>query len=229
MKPKWTVDDLRQLDVFTKCTARELEALLPHVYCRTYRKGQLLFMEGDPRERVYFLISGYVKLERNNETATHQYTDYLKPKQLFPYRGLMTEPYYQHSAETLTDIEVIYMPTDRFEQLVSRNASMLLHIVGQMNRILDLHERRVQDIITPSATERVLNTIHYLIEDLGEPEAEGVRVRCPFTTIEISRLSGTSRETVSNILSRLRKEEVLHFDARELMIGHPEYFEQLTV
>ncbi|WP_251126430.1 MULTISPECIES: helix-turn-helix domain-containing protein [unclassified Exiguobacterium] len=68
-----------------------------------------------------------------------------------------------------------------------------------------------------------------MIEDLGEPEAEGVRVRCPFTTIEISRLSGTSRETVSNILSRLRKEEVLHFDARELMIGHPEYFEQSTV
>ena len=77
MRPKWTVDDLRQLDVFAKCATRELEALLPHVYCRTYRKGQLLFMEGDPRERVYFLISGYVKLERCNETATHQYADYL--------------------------------------------------------------------------------------------------------------------------------------------------------
>lgn len=226
MRQQWTVNDLRQLDLFKTCTSRELESLLPHVYYRTYRKGQVLFMEGDPRERIYFLISGYVKLERCNETATHQYTDYLKPKQLFPYRGLLTETYYQHSAEALTDIEVVYMPTDRFEALISKNATMLLHVVGQMNRILDLHERRLQEIITPSASERVINTIHYLMEDLGEKEAGGVRVRCPFTTIEISRLSGTSRETVSHILSRLRREDILQFDAHQFVMLHPEYFEQ---
>lgn len=226
MRQTWTLEDLRKLDVFSKCASRELEALLPHVYCRAYRKGQLLFMEGDPRERIYFLVSGYVKLERLNETATCQYTDYLKPKQLFPYNGLFTESFYRYSAEAVTDIEVIYIPTDRFEQLVSKNATMLLHIVSQMNRILDLHERRLQEIITPNATERVLHTIHYLIEDLGEPEAGGIRVRCPFTTVDISRMSGTSRETVSNILSRLRKEDILQFRARQLLIGHPEYFEQ---
>ena len=224
----WTIEELRQVEIFKTCTSRELESLLPHVYRRMYRKGQLLFMEGDPRERVYFLLDGYVKIERYNETATHQYTDYLKPRQLFPYRGLLTETYYQHSAEALTDIEIVYMPTDRFEALVSKNASMLLHVVGQMNRILDLHERRVQEIITPNASERVLNTIHYLIEDLGEKEAGGIRVRCPFTTIELSRLSGTSRETVSHILSRLRKEDILQFDSRQLVTLHPEYFEQPT-
>ncbi|MFN3367677.1 MAG: Crp/Fnr family transcriptional regulator [Exiguobacterium mexicanum] len=228
MSQRWTIDDLRQIDVFQKSASRELEALLPHVYCRTYRKGQILFMEGDPRERVYFLMDGYVKLERLNEAATYQYADYLKPKQLFPYSGMFTETYYRHSAEALTDISVIYMPTDRFEQLVSRNATMLLHIVGQMNRILDLHERRVQEIITPSATDRVLNTSHYLIEDLGERDADGVRVRCPFTTVELSRISGTSRETVSNILSKLRKEDILQLDARQLVTEHPEYFEQAS-
>lgn len=226
MRQKWTIEDLRRLALFEACPSRELEELLPHVYCRTYRKGQLLFMEGDPRERVYFLMDGYVKLERLNEDATHHYADYLKPKQFFPYNGLFTGQDYRHTAEAVTDIEVIYIPTDRFERFVSRNSKMLLYIVAQMNRILDLHERRVQEIITPSASERVLNTLHFLIEDLGEPDENGVRVRCPFTAIELSRLSGTSRETVSNILSRLRKEEVLQMDAHQLVIGHPEYFDQ---
>lgn len=228
MRSRWTVEDLRQIDVFEKCASRELDALLPHVYHRTYRKGQVLFMEGDPRERVYFLMDGYVKLERLNEAATSQYTDYLKPKQLFPYSGMFSTTSYRHSAEALTDITVIYMPADRFEQLVSRNATMLLHIIGQMNRILDLHERRLQEITTSSATDRVLHTIHYLMEDLGEREADSIRIRCPFTTIELSRLSGTSRETVSSILSRLRKEEILQVDARQLVTEHPEYFEQAT-
>lgn len=229
MRRKWTLEDLRRLPLFETCPSRELEQLLPYVYCRTYRKGQLLFMEGDPRERVYFLMSGYVKLERLNENATHQYADYLKPKQFFPYNGLFSEPGYRHSAEAVTDIEVIYIPTDRFEQFVSRNATMLLYVIGQMNRILDLHERRVQEIITPSASERVINTLHFLIEDLGEPDEKGVRVRCPFTAVEISRLSGTSRETVSSILSKLRKEEILQMEAHQLVIGHPEYFQQDSV
>lgn len=228
MRKKWTIDELRQLTLFEACPSRELEQLLPHVYCRTYRKGQLLFMEGDPRERVYFLMSGYVKLERLNEDATHQYADYLKPKQFFPYNGLLSDHNYRQSAEAVTDIEVIYIPTERFESFISRNATMLQYIIGQMNRILDLHERRLQEIITPSASARVLNTLHFLIEDLGEPDENGIRVRCPFTAMELSRLSGTSRETVSSILSRLRKEDVLHIDAHQLVIGHPEYFEQET-
>lgn len=226
MRHKWTIDDLRQLTLFSNCSSRALEQLVPHVYCRTYRKGQLLFMEGDPRERVYFLISGYIRLERMDEHATHQYADYVKPKQFFPYNGLFTEEDYRHTAEAVTDIDVIYIPTDRFERFVSTQSNMLLYIIEQMNRILDLHERRVQEIITPSAKERVLNTIHFLIEDLGEPDEQGVRVRCPFTAMELSRLSGTSRETVSTILAKLRKEEVLRMDDRQLVIGHPKYFEQ---
>ncbi|WP_214759886.1 Crp/Fnr family transcriptional regulator [Exiguobacterium sp. s129] len=226
MRHMWTIDDLRQLTLFETCPSRALEQLILHVYCRTYRKGQLLFLEGDPRERVYFLMSGYIKLERMNENATHHYADYVKPNQFFPYNGLFTGEDYRHTAEAVTDIEVIYIPTDRFERFVSTQSSMLLYIIGQMNRILDLHERRVQEIITPSAKERVINTLHFLIEDLGEPDEQGVRVRCPFTAIELSRLSGTSRETVSTILAKLRKEEILRIDAHQLVIGHPEYFEQ---
>ncbi|MDX5323548.1 MAG: cyclic nucleotide-binding domain-containing protein, partial [Exiguobacterium sp.] len=94
MSQQWSVEDLRQIDVFEQCASRELEALLPHVYHRTYRKGQILFMEGDPRERVYFLMDGYVKLERLHETAMYQYADYLKPKQLFPYSGMFSTTFY---------------------------------------------------------------------------------------------------------------------------------------
>ncbi|MFP3422376.1 cyclic nucleotide-binding domain-containing protein, partial [Bacillus sp. SIMBA_161] len=84
-------------------------------------------------------MSGYVRLERMNENATHHYADYVKPKQFLPYNGLFTGEDYRHTAEAMTDIEVIYIPTDRFERFVSTQSSMLLYIIGQMNRILDLH------------------------------------------------------------------------------------------
>lgn len=84
MSQQWTVEDLRQIDVFKQCGSRELEALLPHVYQRTYRKGQILFMEGDPRERVYFLMDGYVKLERLHETAMYHIRGLLEAEAVVP-------------------------------------------------------------------------------------------------------------------------------------------------
>nr|WP_236629983.1 Crp/Fnr family transcriptional regulator [Exiguobacterium sp. KRL4] len=219
-----TTEELRGLDIFETCTERELAQLLPHVFHRTYRKGQLLFMEGDPRERIYFLLEGYVRLERLNLAGTLQYSDYLKPCQLFPYSGIFEDEFYRYTAEALTDIEVYYVPTYQLEQMAKRHSAMLFHIIKQMNRLLDLHERRVQEIITPNATVRVINTIHFLMEDLGDTREDGIHVSCPFTTIELSRLSGTSRETVSGVLSKLRKDNIIRFSAKHLIIGKPDFF-----
>lgn len=37
------------------------------IYWRTYHKGQILFMEDDPRERMYLLLDGFIKLENQTK------------------------------------------------------------------------------------------------------------------------------------------------------------------
>jgi CRP/FNR family transcriptional regulator, arginine deiminase pathway regulator len=88
MKVKDTMD-LGNFEFLSRFKEAELEDLKNYLFERTYKKNQLLFMEGDPRERIYFLSEGYVKLERSNTEATRLYVDYIKPYSMFPYGGFL--------------------------------------------------------------------------------------------------------------------------------------------
>ena len=40
------------------------QRLKEHIYCRTYKKGQVLFYEGDVRDRIFLVIEGLVRIEK---------------------------------------------------------------------------------------------------------------------------------------------------------------------
>ncbi|PAE20588.1 Crp/Fnr family transcriptional regulator [Bacillus sp. 7504-2] len=225
MKPENIVELLKSFEVFSHSSEKELIQLSSFVYWRTYRKGQMLFTAGDPRERIYLLVDGFVKLEKNNSDATLLYSDYIKPNTLFPYGGLFSDPDYHYSAIAVTDVELLYLPTFYFEDTVKRSKKHLLHVVRELSSILRLHETRLQKMTNSNATERVIHTISYLMEDLGSQEGDVITLRCPITTTDISNISGTSRETVSHVINDLKKNNILSFTYKKMTIHDQQYFQ----
>ncbi|QFK73355.1 Crp/Fnr family transcriptional regulator [Pradoshia sp. D12] len=220
---------LRQVDLFSCLSEKEIKELEPFIYERTYKKGQYLFFEGDPRLRIYILLEGFVMLEKSNQQGSLLYTSYVKKNTVFPYMGLFKNEDYNHSAVAETDIRVFYMVADAFESIVAKNSALLKKVILQVNELLAVQENRVKNVMTPSAHVRVLNTIDYLMNDLGEEESGVIRINCPITTTKISVMSGTSRETVSMVVNKLKKDQILSIKDRMLHIHKPEYFEEEVI
>lgn len=216
------VQELKKFDIFSDFSKEELRELKSCVYWRTYKKGQLLFVEEDPRERIYFLLDGYVKLIRDNKEGELIYFDYVKSYTMFPYGGLLMDTKYHYSAEAITDVELFYLPTAVFEEQLKRNRNQLIKIVNKLSNLLELHENRVQKI--PNAQQRVIQTLGYLMKDLGEEEQHNIVIKCPITTTDISKLSGTSRETVSQVLKQLKQENKVSTEQKKIFIHMPEFF-----
>ncbi|WP_139892258.1 Crp/Fnr family transcriptional regulator [Bacillus sp. D386] len=228
MKAK-AIQLLRQVDLFSCLSEKEIKELEPFIYERTYKKGQYLFFEGDPRLRIYILLEGFVMLEKSNQQGSLLYTSYVKKNTVFPYMGLFKNEDYNHSAVAETDIRVFYMVADAFESIVAKNSALLKKVILQVNELLAVQENRVKNVMTPSAHVRVLNTIDYLMNDLGEEESGVIRINCPITTTKISVMSGTSRETVSMVVNKLKKNQILSIKDRMLHIHKPEYFEEEVI
>ncbi|MBS4161953.1 Crp/Fnr family transcriptional regulator, partial [Klebsiella pneumoniae] len=161
---------LKKFSLFASLNKKELENIKQFIYWRTYHKGQILFMEDDPRERMYLLLDGFIKLEKTNATGSMFYTDYVRPHTLFPFGGLFRDEHYHYSAEALTDIELYYIPMNIFEDLVRENKSLLFDVLNQLSDILALHEERLKRITLSHAHERVTQAIYYLTESLGPKE-----------------------------------------------------------
>ncbi|MGG0237934.1 Crp/Fnr family transcriptional regulator [Bacillus rhizoplanae] len=229
MQRRNIVEDLKQFELFADLSDKKLKSLAELVYWRTYKKGQFLFLEGDSRERIYLMLDGFVKLERVNQSGNLLYEDYIKRFSIFPCSGMFTDKSYHYTAIAMTDVDVYYIPTSIFEDMVKSDRKQLMYIVQELSSILKVNERRIQNITIPNAQDRVIQTLCYLMNDLGEQEGEEIIISCPLTTIEISKISGTSRETVSGVLKQLKNDCIVTILDKKITIHDPIYFEEISV
>lgn len=221
------LSDLQQFDILKCIPAKILQKDLPNFYFRTYKKNQRLYMEGDPRDKVFFLLDGYVMYESGSEEGSMLYLDIVKRNQLFPYGGVFTDPFYKNTAIAATDIMVYFLQAHVFEEMLKTNSKALMHIISKLSAILALHQNRVQQILIPNAQERVLHTLRFLMDDLGEKDDAEIIIPCPLTASTISKISGTTRETVSLVMNQLKKEEIISVNAKKIRFQHPEYFTEI--
>lgn len=195
---------LRQLPEFCDFTEAEFSKLTHDLSVKTYPKGQILFDHGDGRVRFYYVIKGVVRLERQEETGNFTFINYVKAIKGFPYRGLYTDAEYPYTATALTDITIASVPMPTFEAIVSLNPLVTRQVISQMSHLLDQMENRLQKLVTSSATNRVIQALSIFGSDMGEKTSQGdVLIPYPITLIELARLSGTTRETAGQVVTKL--------------------------
>ncbi|WP_243292764.1 Crp/Fnr family transcriptional regulator [Bacillus sp. FJAT-47783] len=222
--PQITTDTIKDMDILSRLSPKEIKEIERHLYFRQYKKGQMLFFEGDPRERIYVIVRGYIRLERTNSNGSTRFDTLLKPTNFFPYEGLFYDEAYSYSAEAFTDVEVLYLPTYYMEEIIKKNKKLLLHLVKCLTDKMVMLEHRLQSITNSHASQRVVQIIGYLAEDLGEKQEEGILIPCPITIIETAKLTGTTRETVSHVLKKLKKEGKLESNEKRLFLKDSNYF-----
>lgn len=221
--------ELRYKPIFSEFTDPEFNHLRKNMYLRKYKKGQVLFDEGDIREKIFYLVSGLVRLEKYDESAFYTYTDYVKKETLFPYGGMFSDETYHYSAYAVTDIELYYMPTNLFESLIAENPKQMIYFYHKLSKILESHEKRVQFMVVSHATNRIIKALNYLMKELGEYiDPTRVKISYPITINEIANMSGCSRETVGNTIKKLKEMEKLEYDHKLFLFKDLVYFSSYT-
>lgn len=213
---------------FQSLTEEEHQLLEDNLYCRSYRKGQVLFDEGDERHRLFILKKGLVKIERIDSTGSMFYLEFFKDNTVFPLSGLFTDETYVFSAEAMTDIEVCYVSMKVFEKIVKENNQLLLLYFKKLSKLSHDQMLIIQNCVTSSAFQRVKNTLSMLMSELGEPTYEGARkIPYPLLITDISHYSGTTRETTSQVIKELAAEKKLTYLYKEFTFLDVEYFSEI--
>lgn len=80
---------LRNLDDFRLLSINQFDELALHIKKRKAPKEHILFFEGDVRDSLYIVISGYVRIEHSDTLGMFTYTDFITSHNIFPYEGLL--------------------------------------------------------------------------------------------------------------------------------------------
>ncbi|MCW6652238.1 Crp/Fnr family transcriptional regulator [Aerococcaceae bacterium NML210727] len=214
---------MREHDAFKHFTVQQFDVLSSHAMFRKLPRNQILFFEGDVRDKLYFIHKGYAKIEQYNALGDFVYLDFVKEGTFFPYGGMFVDEFYHYTATAMTDMEVFYIPTEMYERMLRHNVDQMQSLCQKISNILRFHELKLRNLLTKSATDRVVQALTVLYLDLAQKNKQ---LPFPLTTQELAKLSGTTRETVSKVLKQLEKERAIKYVKKIITYTNPQFFSQ---
>jgi len=182
-----------------------------------FNKGAIISLKDENDKSVFFLKKGTVKIV-NDSNGTVKYI--VKPGNIFGELTLYDkEAASEEVAYALEDCIVCYIEPDQMKALMEKHKSLkngVLKIYGL--RIKKL-ERRLHDLLYKDSATRIQEFVFdYVKEFAQEGETERLVAKNLLSHKEIANLTNTSRQTVSNVLSTMRKKGIIDYDITSISI-----------
>ena len=184
---------------------------------RRFSKGSTIFAPGDAPDALYVLKSGLVTLSHLSEAGQESILRVFGPGDVFG-ELFLTVPARPFLAKALTACVVTVIPAKTFVRLLSTIPRIGFNLTCVLSRhLVEMALDRGQSSHKWS-TQRLALTLLKLSAAHGVEERTGTAITLPLTHQILADMIGTSRETVTRHLRRLKRQGVVSQRGRTLII-----------
>ncbi|MEL6917830.1 MAG: Crp/Fnr family transcriptional regulator [Bacteroidota bacterium] len=180
-------------------------------------KGKSIEIGNRDKKCIFFLKKGTIKIV-DSKGDTTKYV--VKKGNIFGELSLYNDNVAtQERAWALEDCIVCYIESGTMEDLMEKHESLkngVLKIYGL--RIKKL-EHRLENLLYKDSASRITDFIKNYLEEFGEKDNDRTVAKNLLSHKDIAHLTNTSRQTVSNTLSNLRKEGIINYDNKTISIS----------
>ena len=177
-------------------------------------KGTAIRLSNKDERSIFFLKKGTVKIV-NAKTNTVKYI--VKKGHIFGEMALYDRKVADEEiAYTLENSIVCYIESESMERIMEKYKSLKNGVLKIYGRRIQRLERKLEDLLYKDSTTRITEFVEDYIEEHGELEDGGLVAKNLLSHKDISNLTNTSRQTVSNVLSQLRKDGKIDYNARKI-------------
>jgi CRP/FNR family transcriptional regulator len=186
---------LRQLSrVMRVLNDDELDRIVPLLSERRFQQKQNLFVAGDPAERVYLLLQGRVKIFQVADNGKEVIVDIVGRGDVVGDMAIVENGERTASAQAMEDTIALSISWEDFSHLLQQSPRLSFVMVELMARRLYGMQRTFANLVAKPVSARLADTLIARSEDRF--------IRLGLTHQELAQTIGTSRETVTALLSR---------------------------
>ena len=140
---------------------------------------------------------------------------------------------YESTAETATPCQLNFVDRKNFLELMESHSEVGMHTAQSLSRDYQSAYRDIHDLVlTRSSASKLARLLLSHSPVLGiepAPELAGTLLHSAMTHEEMAQRIGSSRETVTRLLSGLRKKQLIRLDGPRLVIRDRPALEALAV
>lgn len=211
-------DFLRQISIFSELSDEFIAKIGTISVIRSYAKGRIIFMEGEPGEAFFFIKSGLVKIFKLSSDGREHILHILNEGHVFAEVTLFNKTVYPATAEVLEDAEIGMIRNSELERFMVENPAVSLQLIKYLNKRLIEAQVKVRNLALYDTYARTAQALVKLAEDYGKKTSKGVELDLGISRQELADIVGTTRETVIRALASFKKERAIDVDKNSIII-----------
>lgn len=213
-------EQILRFSLFSSLKPNDVAPLLPHLVERRYRRGQLLFVEGEIGSSVYFVLSGQVKLSKSTPEGEEQILDWCGPYDCFAEVLLLEAGSYPATAEVLQDSILLVLHNEVMPQILESNPVLSIALIRTLNRRLRLAQEFIR-ILTNRSTAGILAALFLRLARPALSPGQPIFVDASLTHRDLASMIGTSRECVNRSINNWKRSGIIKLVDDRLEIIKP--------
>jgi len=212
---------LKSIPYLSGLSPAELESVRQRIFEKTAERGELILLEGEPAEALFFIVAGAVKIFKTSAEGKEQILSIARPGDSFNDVAVFDGGPNHASVQAMGPVTLYGIRKDKFKTILQEQPQIALNVI----QVLAEQVRQLVSLVEDLSFRHVIGRLaKILLEHAGDES--GVRPR--LTQQEMAAMAGTAREVISRTLKSLEEEGALRVERNRIVITDKEALKELV-
>ena len=211
-------DALRKAPLFANLPPDDLRRLADIAILRRCEKKKTIFREGDRADGFFIVSAGSVKVFKLSEDGKEQVLHIVGPGQSFAEATVFEGGTFPAHAEALDDSELVFLPKQKFIDLLERNPRIALRMMASLSKWLKRMTDLVESISLRDVEARLVRYLSEEMKNRGVTPKDGTILELKVGKNVLASHLGTVPETFSRTLKKLQEEGKIAVEGKKIRI-----------
>jgi len=189
----------------------------------TFKKGEIIFKQDALSLNIAYLREGLVKIHMKGPSH-EKILRVMKAPSFLGIPTSMGEKINQFSATALEDTTVCFIDSNVFKNFIYTNGKFAYEVILELCRNELFDYQRYASMAQKQVPGLVAETLICFSDKIYGQDHFNI----PLSRSDMADLIGTSRESVSRVLSDLNNEKIIEIDSNEIRILNKDLLKQIS-
>lgn len=203
------------------------QQIIETAICTSYKKGDLIYEEGETPSGLHCLLTGKVKIYKAGIGGRQQIVRLASPIGFIGYRAFFAEEIHIASAEALEDSIVCRIQTELMLEIVRTTPDLAMSIIRALATDLGFSHRRTVTLTQKHIRGRLAEALLVLKDTYGF-EDDNMTLKICLSREDMANLSNMTTSNAIRTLSNFASEGILELSGKQIKITNMEALEKVS-
>lgn len=219
------IHQIARLPLFQNLERKQYEDLAMILVDQVFKRGEDIFYEDDEATGFYVIVSGRVKIFKLSADGKEQILHIFGPGEPIGEVAVFTGCRFPANAQAMEESRVFFFPRKEFINLIQKDPTLALNMLAVLSQRLRRFSTLIENLSLKEVPARLAAHLLYL----SEREKGATSLTLEISKNQLASLLGTIPETLSRILARMEKENLIRSEGKKITLLDRQSLEEISL